>query len=44
MNEYDVQLTVQNAKEKFPFARPRIISDNGAQFFSKEFKQFIKEA
>ncbi|AFH48401.1 Putative integrase [Ignavibacterium album JCM 16511] len=28
MNEYDVQLTVQNAKEKFPSARPRIISDN----------------
>ncbi len=44
MNEYDVQLTIQKAKEKFPLARPRIITDNGAQFISKEFKQFIKDA
>lgn len=43
MNEYDVQLTIQNAKEKFPSVRPRIISDNGSQFISKEFKQFIKD-
>lgn len=44
MNEYDVQLTIQKAKEKYPSARPRIISDNGSQFISKEFKQFIKDA
>jgi len=44
MNEYDVQLTIQKAKEKFPLARPRIITDNGSQFISKEFKQFIKDA
>jgi len=44
MNEYDVQFTVQKAKEKFPLAKPRIISDNGPQFISKEFKQFIKDA
>lgn len=44
MNEYDVQLTIQKAKEKFPSARRRIISDNGAQFIAKEFKQFIKDA
>ena len=43
MNEYDVQYTVQKAKEKYPSARPRIISDNGSQFISKEFKQFIKD-
>jgi transposase InsO family protein len=44
MNEYDVQFTIQKAKEKFPSARPRIITDNGAQFIAKEFKQFIKDA
>jgi putative transposase len=43
MSAYDVQLTVQKAKDKYPMARPRIISDNGAQFISKEFKQFIKD-
>lgn len=44
MNEYDVQLTIQKAKDKYPFARPRIITDNGSQFIAKEFKIFIKDA
>jgi len=44
MNEYDVELTIQKAKEKYPSAKPRIITDNGGQFISKEFKQFIKGA
>jgi len=44
MTEYDVQLTIQKAKDKFPKARPRIISDNGPQFIAKEFKSFIKQA
>jgi len=43
MSAYDVQLTAQRAKDKYPLAKPRIISDNGAQFISKEFKQFIKD-
>lgn len=42
MTEYDVQLTIQRAKEKYPDERPRIISDNGGQFISKDFQQFIK--
>lgn len=42
MQEYDVQLVVQEALEKYPHAKPRIISDNGPQFISKEFKSFIK--
>jgi transposase InsO family protein len=42
MSGYDVQLTIQKAKEKYPAARPRIISDNGSQYVSKEFKAFIK--
>src|SRR4030042_2914018 len=44
MTEYDVQLAIQKAMDKFPGARPRIISDNGPQFISKEFKSFIKQA
>ncbi len=44
MNEHDIQLTIQKAKDKYPEVRPRVISDNGAQFISKEFKLFIKGA
>ena len=43
MTEYDVQCTILRAKEKYPYARPRIITDNGCQFISKEFKHFIKD-
>jgi len=35
-------LIQQHAREKFPDARPRIISDNGPQFISKDFKEFIR--
>lgn len=41
MAEYDVQLTLLRAKEKFPDAAPRIISDNGGQFIARDFNQFI---
>lgn len=30
------------AKEQYPDARPRIISDNGPQFIAKYFKEFIR--
>jgi transposase InsO family protein len=36
MQEPDVELVVQRAREKFPGERPRIISDNGPQFIAKE--------
>jgi len=42
MTEQDVELTLQRAKEHFPMARPRIISDNGPQFIAKDFKEFIR--
>jgi putative transposase len=42
MTETDVQIIIQKAKEKFPEARPRIISDNGPQFIAKDFKEFIR--
>lgn len=42
MTEADVETIVQRAKEKYPDARPRIISDNGPQFIAKDFKEFIR--
>lgn len=42
MTETDVEIILQRAKEKFPDARPRIISDNGPQFIAKDFKEFIR--
>lgn len=42
MSGYDVKLTIQKAKEKYLSAKPNIITDNGAQYISKEFKAFIK--
>jgi putative transposase len=42
MKESDVEIILQRAREKFPNAIPRIISDNGPQFISKDFKEFIR--
>jgi putative transposase len=42
MKEDDVECIIQRAKEKFPDAKPRIISDNGPQFIAKDFKEFIR--
>lgn len=42
MTEKDVEIILQRAKEKFPNASPRIISDNGPQFIAKDFKEFIR--
>jgi len=43
MREIDVQIVVQKAREAQPEARPRIISDQGSQFQSREFKAFITQ-
>jgi putative transposase len=42
MTEADVEIILQRAREAFPDASPRIISDNGPQFISKDFKEFIR--
>jgi transposase InsO family protein len=42
MTEAEVEIVLQGAREKFPDARPRIISDNGPQFIAKDFKEFIR--
>lgn len=44
MTEVDVECIVQRAREVYPNARPRIISDNGPQFVAKDFKEFIRIA
>ena len=43
MTGYDVEVTIERALEKFPNAHPRMISDNGSQFVSKEFKEYMKQ-
>ena len=42
MTERDVEIILERAKEKYPAARPRIISDNGPQFIARDFKEFIR--
>ncbi len=42
MQEYDVEITVQRAMEKYPGVKPRIITDNGSQFISKDFASYLK--
>ena len=42
MKEADIEMILERAKEKYPEARPRIISDNGPQFIARDFKEFIR--
>lgn len=42
MTETDVEVIIEQAKEKFPGVSPRVISDNGPQFISKDFKEYIR--
>src|SRR5258708_30838862 len=42
MTAADIEIIIQRAREKYPEARPRIISDNGPQFISKDFQEFIR--
>ena len=43
MTETEVEIILQRGREKFPAARPRIISDNGPQFIARDFKHFIRD-
>src|SRR3972149_10085125 len=42
MKEFDTEVVVQWALEKYPGEPPRIISDNGPQFVAKDFKEFLR--
>jgi transposase InsO family protein len=42
MTEVDVEQIIQRGLDRFPAASPRIISDNGPQFISKDFKEYVR--
>ena len=42
MKETGVEIVLPAAKENYPGAKPRIISDNGPQFIALDFKEFIR--
>lgn len=42
MKEADAEIVIQQAREAYPQARPRIITDNGPQFVARDFKEFIR--
>ena len=44
MKEADIEIVLERAREKYPEARPRIISDNGSAFIAKDFKTFLRLA
>ena len=44
MTEGDIEIILQAAREQYPEAKPRIISDNGPQFIARDFKEFIRIA
>jgi putative transposase len=44
MTEAEIEIVLQRAREKYPEARPRVISDNGPQFIARDFKEFIRIA
>ena len=44
MTEQEIECILERARERFPGARPRIISDNGPQFISRDFKAYIRLA
>lgn len=43
MTEEDVEIVLLRAHEKYPDAKPRVISDNGKQYIANDFKLFIRQ-
>jgi hypothetical protein len=41
MESWTVQAVVQEAKERYPLGKPRLITDNGSQFLSGDFKELM---
>ncbi|MDQ3622247.1 MAG: transposase family protein [Verrucomicrobiota bacterium] len=42
MKETDAEIVLQKAREAYPQTRPRIMTDNGAQFVARDFQSFIR--
>lgn len=38
----DVEILMERAREKFPGAKPVLITDNGPQFIAREFKSYLE--
>lgn len=41
MQQTDIQLVLQRAVEKYHSAKPRLITDNGSQYVSKDFAKYL---
>jgi transposase InsO family protein len=37
-----LEMTLQKAIEQYPLVKPRLISDNGTQFISKDFTDYLR--
>ena len=44
MTEADVEIVMQRTLELYPDAKGNLITDNGSQYISKDFKVFIKDS
>jgi len=42
MTEAEIEVILQGGRERYPGAKPRVISDNGPQFIARDFKEFIR--
>ena len=42
MKTQDVEIVLLRAKEAWPNAKPRLITDNGPQFVARDFKSFVR--
>ena len=42
MTEAEAERVMARAREAFPGVKPRVISDNGPQFISRDFKEYIR--
>jgi transposase InsO family protein len=42
MGEANVETIIHRARERYPAAYPRIISDHGPQFIARDFEEFIR--
>ena len=43
MSGKSVEMFIQEGKEKYPFATPKLINDNGSQFISLDFKRLLSK-
>lgn len=43
MTEFDIEIVLQKAIEKYPNHKPKLITDNGSQYLSKDFQLYLKE-